>query len=254
MAGPAQLCKIWHLSSMEPGRSQVKVTFINISSAFHLCYVFVWARVKFKPTPKEMNNKGLHCPQKLAGMEYFKQCQGRWAWQQQQLREGILPLLPTTVTSVSENSAAKTIQLSSAWFSEWKMVQNTEGKCDREDCHTHTHTQKAGFTSKRLLLFSIVRRTLTCPARQASAAPASSPALCPTPWRLRAAISLHPYLTPFPLLYCSTLHLCPWHVLLGRPGSKSLCQPRVYQVNIPRCFTFPSCKFPSLISTTFSLL
>lgn len=63
-------------------------------------------RVKFKPTLKEMSNKGLHCPQELVEIEYFKQCQGRWAWQQQ-LRECILPFLPMTVTSISENSAAK---------------------------------------------------------------------------------------------------------------------------------------------------
>lgn len=126
-----------------------------------------------------------------------------------------------TVTSASENSAAKKTQLSSAWFSEWKTVQNGEGECDREDCHIHTLTRKAGFTSKRLLLFSILGRTSTCPARQASAGPASSPDLCLTPWLLTAAISLHPCLT-FSTALLFHLHPCPRHALLGRPGSKSI--------------------------------
>lgn len=221
-----------------------------------LCFC-VGKRVKFKPTLKEMRNKGLHCPHELAGIEQTVPRRMGMAAAAQRMypsspsRQWLLLLkilLLKNFSGVLHNSQN----------GKWCRTQKVS---DGEDYHTHTYThahtltQKAGFTSKRLLLLGLLGRTLACPAREASAAPASSPDLCPL-HNLREQPSPSSPASPFPQLSRSSLQPCPQHALLGRLGSKSLYQPCVLPGQHPtvNCLTFPSCKFLNLIFSTFFLL
>lgn len=64
-------------SQVVPSQSGIYQYFLSFSSLLRFCG---GKRVKFKRTLNEMSNKGLHCPQEQTGTEYFKKCQGRWAW------------------------------------------------------------------------------------------------------------------------------------------------------------------------------
>lgn len=118
-----------------------------------------------------------------------------------------------------------------------------------EDCHTHT--QKSRFHIWETSIIQHFSKNLNL---------SSQVGFCSTfliTWPLPHSMtsdrsSLHlslPHTSSIVLLYqpSSSPTICTFL----RPGSKALYQPFAYQVNIPRHFTVPSCKFLHLYFITF---